>query len=163
MILIASPCLKQIVDAAEAAYPNEACGLLVGRDDGADAVRVTQVHESENLAAEPRRNFEVDPALRLDLHKRLRDGPDDVVGLFHSHPEHSAQPSATDLERAWEPELVWLITSVIDGQAVLTSAHKIAADGTRFEPVALRTDDWAEDPTREPITWTGLGRGDTQS
>ncbi len=156
MILVAPPCLKRIVDAAEAAYPDEACGLLVGRDDGTGEIRVIEAHESENMADDPRRNFEVDPALRLDLHKRLRDGPDTVVGLFHSHPELSAQPSKTDLARAWEPELIWLITSVIDGQALLTTAHKIAEDGTRFEPIALYTDDWADDPIREPITWPGL-------
>ncbi len=156
MIVVTPPCLKQIVDAAESAYPDEACGLLVGRDDRTGDIRITETHQSENLAKDPHRSFEVDPALRLDLHKRLRDGPDNVVGVFHSHPEHPPQPSKTDLARAWEPELVWLITSVIDGQAVLTTAHKIAADGTRFEPVVLRTDDWADDPTREPITWPGL-------
>lgn len=156
MIVVASHCLKQVVDASEEAYPNEACGLLVGRDEGDGRIRIDSVHESENLAANPRRAFEVDPALRLDLHKRLRDEPQDVVGVYHSHPDHRAQPSETDLVRAWEPSLIWLITSVVDGQAVLTTAHKINRDGTRFEPVALVTDDWSDAATRDPITWDGL-------
>jgi proteasome lid subunit RPN8/RPN11 len=156
VIVLSPPCLKQIVDATEAAYPDEACGLLVGRDDDAKVIYITEVHQSENLADDPRRHFEVDPALRLGLHKRLRDEADTVVGLFHSHPDQPAQPSETDLTRAWEPELIWLITSVVNGQAVLTTGHRLSADGTRFEQVPLRTDDWAGESSREPMTWPGM-------
>ncbi len=156
MILVAPECLKQIVDAAEAAYPNESCGLLVGHDDESSRVRIATAHPSDNLASDPRRAFEVDPALRLNLHKRLRGGPDDVVGVYHSHPDMRAQPSETDLARAWEPRLVWIITSVVAHQAVLTTAHRINEAGTQFEPMPLYTDDWRDAPTRAPMTYPGL-------
>jgi proteasome lid subunit RPN8/RPN11 len=154
-VRLAPALLREIVDASETAFPDEACGLLVGRRDG-EAVLVTEVHTSSNLAEEPGRAFEVDPALRLALHKRLRGSADSVVGVYHSHPGHSAQPSRADLMRAWEPELVWLITSVLDGQAVLTTAHSLVDDGTRFARVPLCTDDWGADPTRDPIPWPGM-------
>ncbi len=155
-VRLAPALLRQIVDAAEAAYPDEACGLLVGRTEDGGAVLVTEVHDSPNLAEGPRRAFEIDPALRLALHKRLRDSTDAVVGVYHSHPGHSAQPSRADLMRAWEPELVWLVTSVLDGQAVLTTAHRLVEDGSRFAPVPLCTDDWAAYPTRDPMPWSGM-------
>ena len=131
MIAIDPGDLRAIVAAAEASYPEEACGLLVGRWLGADRCRVRRAVASANLAPEPATAFEIDPALRLDLQRRLRGGPDRVVGLYHSHPERPAQPSARDLERAWEPEQVWLITSVLAGEAVLTTAHVIAREGGR--------------------------------
>ena len=155
-VRLAPALLRQIVDASEAAFPDEACGLLVGRREGEGAVLVTEVHTSPNLAERPRCAFEVDPALRLALQQRVRGSADAVVGVYHSHPGRSAQPSRADLMRAWEPELVWLITSVLDGQAVLTTAHGLVEDGTHFARVPLCTDDWAADPRRDPMPWPGM-------
>ena len=156
MIVISASGLKQIVAAAEKAFPLEACGLLVGYTDDKGARQVTDVHDSPNLAADARHAFEVDPALLITLHRRARRGGDKVIGLYHSHPNIRAQPSQTDLERAWEPDLTWLITSVVAGQAVLTTAHKMIDDGSRFEQVLLRTDDWAPYPSRDPMPRSGL-------
>ena len=151
MIRIAPEALRAVVTASEAAWPEEACGLLAGRAEPG-GWRVAAAHPSANLAATPRVAFEVDPALRLALHKALRGTGDSVVGVYHSHADSRAQPSARDLERAWEPDLVWLITSVIEGQAVLATAHRLAADGRRFMPLRLVTDDWRPDPVRESLS-----------
>ena len=148
MIRIAPAALRAIVAAGEAAYPEEACGLLVGAP-AADGWRLEAAYASANLAPAPRVAFEVDPALRLRLHKALRGTANDVVGVYHSHADAPAQPSPRDLERAWEPALTWLITSVLDGQAVLTTAHRLSGDGRRFVQVPLITDDWRPDPVRE--------------
>jgi proteasome lid subunit RPN8/RPN11 len=99
--------------------------------------------------------FEIDPQVRFNLMRELddcakNDGPRyRIIGHYHSHPNHPAQPSATDLEMAYEPDLVWLITSVIDGQATLTTAHCIDADGLQFRQVPLKTTDWHPYPTRQ--------------
>jgi len=150
MIVIRREDLKRIIDAAEAAYPEEACGLLAGIDRGADGILVTAVHASANVAAEPRRRFEIDPRLRLDLQRALRETGERIVGHYHSHPDHSAQPSATDLEGAWEPGLAWLVIAVAGGQAIHTTAHVLAADAARFRELALRTTDWRPEPERPP-------------
>lgn len=152
MIRIAATELAQVVAAAEAAYPQECCGLLSGRSQGAGAAReitVTAVYPSPNLAPEPRRNFEIDPALRLRLQRELRDRGDSVVGLYHSHPDGRAQPSPTDLDRAWETDLAWLITAVHGGSAILTAAHvlDVAAQVT-FRHVPLVTADWQAPASR---------------
>lgn len=147
-VRIAPEALRAVISASEAAYPEEACGLLVGRADGG-GWRIAAAHPGANLAASPRTAFEVDPGLRLALHKALRGAADDVVGVYHSHADSRAQPSARDLERAFEPDLTWLIVSVLDGQAVLTTAHRLAGDGRRFVYWPLVTDDWRPDPVRE--------------
>jgi proteasome lid subunit RPN8/RPN11 len=154
MIILGPGHLKQIIDSAEAAYPAECCGLLVGLepDPGSDVWRVTRVEPSENLAPEGRNDrFEVDPRLRLRLQRELRDGPNTLIGVYHSHPGGPAQPSATDLESAWEPNLIWLITAVSEGQAIQTTAHRLVDQASRFEVIELRTVDWHADPSRPPI------------
>ncbi len=143
MILIPGSLLKRIADAAEAAYPEECCGLLVGHGLGAGDLEVSRLEASPNLAADRRGDrFEVDPKLRFELMRELEGGAERIVGHYHSHPDHAAQPSPTDLEMAFEPDLAWLIASVIGGQAVHITAHVVDADGRRFREVGLRTTDW---------------------
>jgi proteasome lid subunit RPN8/RPN11 len=156
MIVLPPPLLKAIVDAAEAAYPEECCGLLVGRTAPAGTIHVERVEASPNVVNDnPRRRFEIDPQVRFDLMRELGDDETRIVGLYHSHPGHAAQPSKHDLGMAWEPELVWLITAVHEGQAVLTTAHILDEEGRQFRQVGLRTDDWQPYPVRDTDADTG--------
>lgn len=143
MILVPRPLLKTVVDAAEAAYPDECCGLLAGYVEAPDTVVVTRVEVSQNVSDEDTtERFLVDPQLQFDLMRALEGGPERIVGHFHSHPDQAAQPSVRDLERAWEPDLVWLIVAVLDGQAIHTTAHVLDAEGRQFREILLRTPDW---------------------
>ena len=127
MIFVAADLVRSIEGAAETAYPDECCGLLVGwgddpRHDG--NVVVTRVEPSANVAEGGTADrFEVDPRLRLRLMRELGNGPLRIVGHYHSHPDHLARPSRRDSDMAWEPDLVWVITSVKKGRAIATTAH----------------------------------------
>ena len=134
-----SPAQLQVIErAAEAAYPEEACGLLVGRAGPGGAWQVNAVEASANVAEPPRtRRFEVDPKLRLRLERRLRESPDSVMGVYHSHPNGSAEPSETDISMIFEPDMIWLITAVTDGRAGATMAYKPTEDGAAFRPLGL--------------------------
>lgn len=127
MIFFGDGCLEHVAKAAERAYPEECCGLLIGRSTGS-AVCVTGIAESDNVAPSQRsRRFEIDPALRFAVMRRLRDGCDEVggyelggyeiIGHYHSHPEGSTAPSAYDASRVFEPDLLWLIVAVAAGRA----------------------------------------------
>ncbi len=146
MLLLKPEDLKQIADHAEADYPREACGLLLGYQRADGHIEVTQVAASENMAASGRNDrFEVDPELRLRLMRQARDAAPvgemgaarGIIGHYHSHPDGSARPSASDLAMAWEPDLVWLITAVVAGQAVQSTAHLLSEGGTRFNDIGL--------------------------
>jgi proteasome lid subunit RPN8/RPN11 len=157
VISLPLPFLKVISDAAEAAYPDECCGLLIGRDNGAGALVVTRVVECENIAeGRVHDRFEVDPQVRFNIMRELDDNAKQglsfhrIIGHYHSHPDHPAQPSETDLSKAYEPDLVWLITSVVDGQAVHTTAHVVDSEGRQFREIPLRTTDWQPYPVRDP-------------
>ena len=108
--VVAGPAVLDAVrEAARAAAPQEACGLLLGRHEAGRVVLDGWV-PSPNIAADPVHRFEVDPAVRLRVQRETRDGGgDSVVGLYHSHPAGAPVPSATDRACLYEPGLVWLI------------------------------------------------------
>ena len=134
-----SPAQLQVIErAAETAYPEEACGLLVGRAGPGGTWQVNAVESSANVAEPPRtRRFEVDPKLRLRLERELRESPDSVLGVYHSHPNGLAEPSETDISMIFEPDMIWLITTVSEGRAGATMAYKPAEDGAAFLPLGL--------------------------
>lgn len=141
---IAKPMLEAIMAAAEAAYPDECCGLLVGRDAEGGDIEVTAVAPSPNQAAGSHRDsFEVSPQLRFDVMRKLQAGntgagrPERIVGHYHSHPDHPAEPSDRDLEMAFEPDLVWLIVGVEKGRATQARAHKFDERAGRFREIRL--------------------------
>lgn len=111
--------LADIARRAEAAAPDECCGLLVGRRE-ADGAVVARAVAAANTADDPARRFEVDPARLLAAHREARAAGLEVLGPYHSHPDGAARPSATDLARARDaaqPGDVWLIVPVTGGRA----------------------------------------------
>ena len=137
MIVLRKRQMDQVILHSEEAYPRESCGLLVGLRF-ADLIRVCEVHRSENIAMEPAHHFEVDPQLRFDLERWLRESSLELVGVYHSHPEGEALPSDTDIARAWEPNLFWLITAVRGGFAQATKGYFFVESLTNFEEARLK-------------------------
>lgn len=136
MILLYKAPRAAIAAHAAADYPHEACGLLLGRREG-EKMRVSEAVASPNLAADPARRFEIDPGLRLRLQKAARQGPEQVLGHYHSHPDGPARPSATDRAGIYEADLIWLIAAVtIDGLQDM-AAYLPWADHGGFDKVDL--------------------------
>ena len=154
MIYIPSGLLKVIIDEAETSAPKECCGLLIGRDweedEQNDGQVITRIAPSLNVTkGEAETSFEIDPKLRFDLMREIKETNKRIIGVYHSHPNNSSQPSKRDLAQAWEPDLTWLIVSVIDKQAVLTSAHSLNIENNQFQEIGLRTTDWKPYPRRD--------------
>ena len=105
--------------AAEAAYPLEACGALLGA-----GARVTDIRPLPNRSSEADRSYEISPS---DLEPLLRDdvsGGPSVIGFYHSHPDADTQPSSRDQELAW-PDYWYLIVGVDDGVATSHSSWRL--------------------------------------
>jgi proteasome lid subunit RPN8/RPN11 len=138
MIHIPSPLLAQITEAAEAAYPKECCGLLTGRDDDAGDVLVTRVAPSPNVTeADSRDSFLVDAKIQFELMRELGDGPERIVGHYHSHPDHPAKPSERDRQSAFYPDHVWVIVAVDDGLAGAVAAYRFDSAEGNFQDIVL--------------------------
>ena len=144
-VLLPRAALRCIEAQAEVAYPQECCGLLVGTRN-ASSITISRAEASANVAGETAgvdtsRRFEVDPRLRLALMRELEESGGTIVGLYHSHPNHPAEPSRHDRHSIWEPELLWLITAVEKGKAGVTTAHLPDQDAHDFHTLKLRVTD----------------------
>lgn len=130
--------LRHIRSRAERTYPEECCGLLVGRTLAPGEFLVTRIVDSPNVRSDRAHDrFEIDPKVRLDVERSLRGTDQRVVGHFHSHPDHPAQPSDTDLANAFEPDLVWIIVGVAQGRAGEVRAFTLNEARAAFAPVAI--------------------------
>ena len=89
--------LEAIALHAAEAWPDECCGLLVGRGD-----RIVEAIRARNVAGDPSRRYLVDPAGHFEAIRAARARGLAVVGAYHSHPRGPAVPSATDREEAFE-------------------------------------------------------------
>jgi len=91
----------------EETYPHECCGALVGRDG-----RVADVVALPNTTEEgPRRRFLVRPADYREAERRASELDGELLGFYHSHPDHPARPSQYDLDHAW-PTFAYIIVAV---------------------------------------------------
>lgn len=127
-VRISSCVIELIQSAARRAAPAEACGLLFG--DG-DAIMLAS--ETANVAADPHRHFEIDPAALFAALRAERSGGPALIGYWHSHPSGDVRPSPTDAAMAAADGKLWLIT---DGTAL--ALWRALPGGTlhgRFEPV----------------------------
>lgn len=140
---------------AEAAYPEEACGLIVGRRLPGRSV-VSRLVPSPNRHVEPRRSFEIDPAVHFALLRQLRDQPavggqppEEVIGHFHSHPDAPPAPSARDLAQAYDPGMVWVIIAVRAGHCDPPGAWRI--DSPQTPQAAFSAIDIVVEGTRKTL------------
>ena len=148
MIRIAPTHFGQMIQAAEAAYPRECCGLLAGTEASEGAVTVTRVVVSDNVHPTGGNDrFEVDPRVRFNLMRELGEigdkpqGSERIIGHYHSHPDHPAKPSAHDLTCAFELAFVWVIIGVDGGTVRSVAAHKLHDDEADFQQIPLRDAD----------------------
>ncbi len=102
----------RIIAHLQDSFPEEGCGLIVGRQvDG--GWLVSDVVPSPNIAEAREKTFEIDPGLRLRTQRSARERGEVILGHFHSHPYGDPVPSGTDTRRAAdEPELVWLVVGM---------------------------------------------------
>jgi proteasome lid subunit RPN8/RPN11 len=120
-VKISKALIDEMVAHAREDLPNECCGMIGGRDgEAASVVRV------ENAAASPLR-YEMDPQGQFDALKRIEDGGDELIGIYHSHTRSAAYPSQTDVNEArmW-PEQAYVIVSLENEEAPDVKAYELA-------------------------------------
>ena len=109
------------------AYPNECCGALLGRDGV-----VSSAHGLPNTTEEgPRRRFLVRPQDYRDAERRATELGLDLLGFYHTHPDHPARPSQYDLDHAW-PFFSYVILSVQAGVPQDMTSWRLQEDRSAF-------------------------------
>ena len=117
-------------------YPHEICGILVGPRGGRTA---TEAKRARNIIVDRARDrYEIDPRDHIRIQREADSIGHDIVGYYHSHPDHPAQASRFDAERSWSG-YVYVIVSVAGGTPVDANAFVAARDGGPFrsEPLEI--------------------------
>jgi proteasome lid subunit RPN8/RPN11 len=120
----------------EETYPHECCGALVGASG-----RVTAAVALPNTTEEgPRRRFLVRPSDYRLAEKQAGELGGELLGFYHSHPDHPARPSQFDLDHAW-PNFAYVIVSVASGSARDMTVWYLKEDRSIFEEGELHGDE----------------------
>jgi proteasome lid subunit RPN8/RPN11 len=108
--------LKQLIEHVKKEVPYEVCGILAGEiiQHSANNVerKVTKVYAMTNVSEKPEVCYFMDPKEQIKVIKEIRNSGKELVGIYHSHPDTSAYPSARDVELAFYPEASYVIVSL---------------------------------------------------
>lgn len=103
---------------------HEVCGLLGGTE-----LQAASFYPVKNIAADTASEFLMDPEQHIEAIRSMRLSGESLVGIFHTHPDSPAVPSAEDLQQAAYPGTVYLILSLADRAPVLKAYYY---DGQKF-------------------------------
>lgn len=110
----------------EETYPHECCGALLGRFENDGSKTVTRAVRCGNTRDDsPQNRYNIDPKELIRIQREGREREEDIVGFYHSHPDHPAQWSPTDLAEAHWFGCSYVITSVDKGKASVTNAFEL--------------------------------------
>lgn len=119
MLRIDGALYREMVEHGLREFPNEACGLLVGRD-GAPV----RFFAMRNLDASPV-SYRLDPKEQLEIFDRMDEEGWELLGIFHTHTHSEAYPSETDLRLAFYPDAYYLVMSLADREHPVLRAFRI--------------------------------------
>jgi proteasome lid subunit RPN8/RPN11 len=124
----------------EETYPHECCGVLLGTmdDDGARIVTST-VRAGNTRNDSPHNRYNIDPKELVRIQREGRARGEDIIGFYHSHPDHPAQWSQTDLAEAHWFSCSYMITAVEKGKAVLTNSFELTGSDENDKKLVKET------------------------
>jgi proteasome lid subunit RPN8/RPN11 len=134
MLLLSSELEKNIRTDGEAAYPNECCGIILGEingDESKNARRVVAIINSREDGEQYHR-FLITPEDMLRAEQTARAAKLEVIGFYHSHPDHPSAPSGYDKDHAL-PFYSYVIVSVDKGKAQVLTSWVLTNDRFTFE------------------------------
>jgi proteasome lid subunit RPN8/RPN11 len=134
-VVLSPGVLSAIRAHGERDYPDEACGVLLGRRClVAEALALPNAKEEER-----RRRFVIRPGDYIAADREARRRSLEILGFYHSHPDHPAKPSELDRENAW-PNMHYIVVAVAHGAAGEATSWMLTEDRARFDPEELTAD-----------------------
>ncbi len=118
--------LRQILDHAQAGYPEEICGLISGKGAAGGGVAPLAVHAGRNISPTPAVAYELDHET-LALQIAWEEQGLALWGIYHSHPQGPETPSETDASLAFYPEAVYIIVSLAEREQPIVRGFLISA------------------------------------
>jgi len=134
---------EQLRRHGEESYPNECCGVLLGQIDSDGLKNVQAIVRCENQRSDSLHNrYQIDPRVLVRIQREARGRAQDIIGFYHSHPDHPARWSQTDLTEAHWIGCSYVITSVMNGDAAETNSFHLGGeyDSKHFEDEETRVE-----------------------
>ena len=140
-LILPDPLRRQIESEGAAAYPNECCGILIGRDVQAGGTTrrvVDRLEPGTNVfeADEQYHRFSIDPRQQMRAERAAEPEGRIVLGFYHSHPDHPARPSEYDREHAW-PFYSYVIVAIANGKAADMTSWVLDEQSKQFQTQAI--------------------------
>ncbi len=136
MVRISKESVRNIEDHGKETYPEECCGILLGTNDGDERVILDVAgldnHQEENR----RRRFLVTPKQYLEAERTASERGLQLLGFYHSHPDHPAIPSEFDREHAL-PWFIYIVLSVDHGAPKTMTSWLLSESRERFVEIPL--------------------------
>ena len=113
--------VEQLVAQAKRDAPNETCGLIGGKDE-----RALQIYPLKNVDENPRIRYMAEPLELLHAIRDVEEAHDwQVLAIYHSHPATQAYPSATDVARAFYPDAIYILISLMNPELAQVRGFEI--------------------------------------
>ena len=127
----------------EETYPHECCGVLLGQIDAEGVKDVQAIARCNNQRSDSLHNrYLIDPRELVRIQREARGHGQDIVGFYHSHPDHPARWSQTDLAEAHWTGCSYFSTSVMNGSATETNSFNLSSENENkyFEDEEIRVE-----------------------
>ncbi|MDO8603722.1 MAG: M67 family metallopeptidase [Candidatus Omnitrophota bacterium] len=131
MLILKKYLADEIIDHCKREFPNEACGILAGKEGKAE-----KVYEMKNADASPS-TFLMEPKEQLCIMKDMRNSGVQMTGIYHSHVASQAYPSEHDVKMAFYPEVSYVIISLKDDKNPVIRSFKIQDGKIKEEDVRV--------------------------
>lgn len=130
MLKIRSKDYEDLRRHGEETYPHECCGVLLGSfaEDGGRIVTSTARCGNTRIDS-PQNRYNIDPRELVRIQREGRERGEEIVGFYHSHPDHPAQWSQTDFAEAHWIGCSYVITNVEKGKATVTNSFALVGEG----------------------------------
>lgn len=131
MLILKKELFDWIISQSMKEFPNEACGILAGKDG-----KVEKVYAMNNTDTSPS-TFFMDPKEQFKVMKEIHNSGLEMIGIYHSHVASHAYPSAHDVELAFYPEVSYAIISFEDKKNPVIKSFKIQKGNIKEEEVRI--------------------------
>jgi proteasome lid subunit RPN8/RPN11 len=125
MLKITQPDFDALRAHGEETYPHECCGVLLGAIEADERTVKAIVRCGNTRVDSPQNRYHIDPRELVRIQRQGREAGLDIVGFYHSHPDHPARWSQTDLAEAHWIGCSYVITSVEQGRATVTNSFAL--------------------------------------
>ena len=139
MIIIKKELLTRIIGQCQEKFPNEACGILAGRNNIAE-----KVYPLTNISDNPKLCYVIDPKEQLSIFKQLRNENLEMLAIFHSHIDVEAYPSKKDVELAFYPDSSYIIISLSNQRTPQARSFRIVEG--KIEEEELEVEEKTDEP-----------------